>query len=31
MEILKDPLYNSIFSGIVIYILITISNKGDPF
>ena len=30
MEILKDPLYNSIFSGIVIYILITISNKGDP-
>ena len=30
MEILKDPLYNSIFSGIIIYILINISNKGDP-
>lgn len=30
MEILKDPLYNSIFSGIIIYILIKISNRGDP-
>lgn len=30
MEILKEPLYNAIFSGIIIYILINISNKGDP-
>ena len=30
MEILKNPLYNAIFSGIIIYILIKISNKGDP-
>ena len=30
MEILKDPLYNSIFAGIIIYILIKISNRGDP-
>lgn len=30
IDILKNPLYNSIFTGIVIYILISISNKGDP-
>ena len=30
MEFLKDPLYNAIFSGILIYILIQISNRGDP-
>ena len=30
MEFLKDPLYNATFSGILIYILIKISNKGDP-
>lgn len=27
---LQKPLYNSIFSGILIYILITLSNKGNP-
>jgi len=26
---LQKPLYNSIFSGILIYILITLSNKGN--
>ncbi len=30
MQFLKDPLYNAIFSGIIIYILIKLSNKGDP-
>lgn len=30
IEILKHPLYNSIFSGILIYILIILSNKGNP-
>ena len=30
MEFLKNPLYNAIFSGILIYILINVSNKGDP-
>lgn len=30
IDILKNPLYNAIFTGIVIYILISISNKGDP-
>lgn len=30
MEFLKDPFYNATFSGILIYILIKISNKGDP-
>lgn len=30
IDILKNPLYNAIISGIIIYILITISNKGDP-
>lgn len=30
IDILKNPLYNSIFTGIIIYILISISNKGDP-
>tara|TARA_Y100000022_G_C13006079_1_gene264533 strand:+ start:192 stop:539 length:348 start_codon:yes stop_codon:yes gene_type:complete len=30
MKFLKNPLYNSIFSGILIYILIVISNKGNP-
>ena len=28
--ILKNPLFNAIFTGIIIYILISISNKGDP-
>jgi hypothetical protein len=27
---LQKPLYNSIFSGILIYTLITLSNKGNP-
>lgn len=30
MELLKNPLYNAIFSGIIIYFLIKISNRGDP-
>ena len=30
MDFLKNPLYNAIFSGILIYILIIVSNKGDP-
>ena len=30
MDLLKNPLYNSIISGIIIYFLITISNKGNP-
>ena len=30
MEFLKDPLYNAIFSGSLIYLLIKISNRGDP-
>lgn len=30
IELLKKPLYNAIFSGIIIYILIIISNKGSP-
>ena len=30
MDFLKNPLYNAIFSGILIYILILVSNKGDP-
>ena len=30
MFFLKNPLYNAIFSGVIIYILIKISNKGDP-
>ena len=30
MEILRNPLYNAIISGIIIYILITISNRGNP-
>ena len=30
IDILKNPLYNAIFTGILIYILINISNKGDP-
>ena len=30
MEFLKNPLYNAIFSGFIIYILIQISNRGDP-
>ena len=30
MEILKNPFYNALFSGIVIYFLIKISNRGDP-
>lgn len=30
MEFLKNPLYNAIFSGVIIYFLIKISNRGDP-
>ena len=30
MDILKNPLYNSIISGIIIYVLIIISNRGNP-
>ena len=30
MKILKNPLYNAIFSGVIIYILIKTSNKGNP-
>lgn len=30
IDILKNPLYNAILSGIIIYILITVTNKGDP-
>ena len=30
MDFLKNPLYNAIFSGILIYILIIVSNRGDP-
>lgn len=30
MDFLKNPLYNAGFSGILIYILIIVSNKGDP-
>ena len=30
IDILKNPLYNAILSGIIIYILIIVSNKGDP-
>ena len=30
MDFLKEPLYNAIFSGFIIYILITISNRGNP-
>ena len=30
MDFLKNPLYNAVFSGILIYILIIVSNRGDP-
>ena len=30
LDFLKNPLYNAIISGIIIYILIKVSNKGDP-
>ena len=30
IKLLENPLYNAIFSGILIYILIIISNKGNP-
>jgi|TARA_Y100000389_G_C16953398_1_gene267568 hypothetical protein len=30
VEFLKNPFYNALFSGILIYILIIISNKGNP-
>lgn len=30
IQILKEPLFNAIFSGLLIYLLITISNKGNP-
>ena len=30
INILQNPLYNSIFTGVLIYILINISNNGDP-
>lgn len=30
MDFLKNPIYNATFSGILIYILIIISNKGNP-
>ena len=30
MEVLKNPLYNAIISGIIIYLLIHISNRGNP-
>ncbi len=30
MNFLKNPIYNATFSGILIYILIIISNKGNP-
>jgi len=30
MNFLKNPLYNSVISGIIIYILIIVSNRGDP-
>ena len=30
IDILKNPLYNAILSGIIIYVLITVTNKGDP-
>ena len=29
-NLMKDPLINSIICGIIIYLLITISNKGNP-
>ena len=29
-EIIKNPLYNATLSGIIIYVLIIISNRGDP-
>jgi len=29
-QLLKNPMYNAIISGVVIYILINISNRGDP-
>lgn len=28
--VLQNPLYNATISGIIIYILIIISNRGDP-
>lgn len=30
IDILNNPLYNAIFTGTLIYILINISNNGDP-
>jgi len=30
MELLKDPFYNALFSGIIIYCLIKLTNKGNP-
>ena len=30
MKFLKNPLYNSVISGIIIYMLIIISNRGNP-
>mgnify|MGYP001204761499 FL=1 len=30
LDFLKNPLYNAIISGIIIYILIKVSNRGDP-
>ena len=30
MKFLKNPLYIAIISGSIIYVLIIISNRGDP-
>jgi len=30
LELLKKPLFNAVFGGILMYFVITISNKGDP-
>lgn len=30
MKFLKNPLYNALISGSIIYVLIIISNRGDP-
>lgn len=30
MNFLKNPIYNATFSGILIYILIIVSNRGNP-